>query len=75
MDNNNTTKTMTPNNKLNLTICLDKAKLVLSSDEDLTEEHYTPEDIDAMFVLCTTTTTTTTTNSCIKTVASRKKPN
>ena len=69
----NTTKTATPtNNKLNLTICLDKAKLVLSSDEDLTEEHFTPEDIDAMFELSTLTNCSTTTT---RTAVSRKKPN
>ena len=72
MDNTTTTRTATPtNNKLNLTICLDKAKLVLSSDEDLTEEHFTPEDIDAMFELSTLTNCSTTT----RTAVSRKKPN
>jgi hypothetical protein len=58
----NIVDTKKPNNKLNLTICLDLAKLVVvNSDEDLTEEQFTADDIDEMFVSFTNTNCLTTT--------------
>jgi hypothetical protein len=61
LDHNNTAATMTTKKPINMTICLDLAKLVVvNTDEDLTEEQFTADDIDAMFVLFTNTNCSTT---------------